>query len=157
MSWKKVLKQELYNINLTDWGEHIEEVIEGHYESEPNAFYLEGKRKKLFDRMYKPTVKVTKLGGRKLEATVVLSDFEYSRDFINANEEGTLPMGKIEFTISATYPNTIETKRTKPKVQFGLGYPSFFNPADKRILEQTLSFKKNGGLGETLDLMLDSY
>jgi len=153
MSWKKVLKQELYDINLTDWGEHIEEIIEGLYEREPNAFNVEGKRKKIFDRMYKPTVKVTKLGGKNLEATVVLSDFEYSRDFINANEEGILPMGKIEFTISATYPNTIETKRTKPKVQFGLDYPFFLS--SKRILEQTLSFEKNGGLGETLDLMLD--
>jgi len=155
MSWKEVLKQELYNINLTDWGEYIEEVIEGHFKAFLNVVYLEGKRKKVFEKMYKPTVKVTKLGGRNLEATVVLSGFEYSRDFINANEEGTLPMEKIEFTISATYPNTIETKRTKPKVQFGLGYPFFFNSADKRILEQALSFKKNGGLGETLDLMLD--
>jgi len=152
MTWKDILKQRLYDITGDGWRETIEEIIEKHYTDDmKNRF----KKEKYFKKNPTINVKVTKLGGRKIEADVEFTDFVYSDDMIRDNEEGMLDMEKIEFTIIATYSHPIETKRTEPKIQTK-NYPYHLISAyDKNYLKKLLSLKSDGKLGDLLDIYLE--
>lgn len=148
MTWKDIIKQDLYNITDDGWRATIEDIIEKHYTDDVKSF-------RKFKKTPTINVKVTKLGGRKIEADVEFTDFVYSDDMIRDNEEGMLDMEKIEFTIIATYSHPIETKRTKPKIQTK-NYPYHLVSAyDERYLAKLLSLKSDGELGYLLDIYLE--
>ena len=152
MTWKDIIKQDLYNITGDGWRETIEEIIEKHYTDDMKN------RSNRFKKNPTINVKVTKLGGRKIEADVVFTDFVYSDDMIRDNEEGMLDMEKIEFTIIATYSHPIETKRTEPKIQTKNHPYHLVSAYDKRYLTRLLSLKghpSDGELGYLLDLYLE--